>query len=184
MSQEQENQNVQQENQVEVKSEKSCKKACLYLLVGISLLFSTIALGLSIYNTVAGNVGGASGGEGKKVVISKQYDKGQSMDKAIAKNKPIIAFFYTDWCGFCQRFAPTFAKIAKDPQIKKNFAIAYVNCEQEENGKYVQEYEVQGYPTVYVITPEGKKEHLDNNTFFNPDSVEVVKNNVLNIIGE
>ncbi len=177
----------EQENQVEVEAqqpEKSCKHTLLCVLTGISLLFSTVALGLSVYNTVSGNVAGGSNNGEKKVVISKQYDKGQSMEKAIAKNKPIIAFFYTDWCGFCQRFAPTFAKIAKDPQIKKNFAIAFVNCEQEENSKYVQEYEVQGYPTVYVITPDGKKEHLDNNTFFNADSVEVVKNNALNIIGE
>ena len=36
----------------------------------------------------------------RPVVISRDYDKGQSMEKAIKKNKPVIALFYTDWCGY------------------------------------------------------------------------------------
>lgn len=174
----------EQENAVnEVQDEKKCKSTVLTVLVFVSLIFSIISLGLSTYLMVAG--GSSEGGaQGKKVVISKQYDKGQSMDKALATKKPIIAFFYTDWCGFCQRFVPTFAKIAKDPQIKKNFAIAYINCEKEENSKYVQEYGVQGFPTVYVITPEGKKVQLKNETFFNDDSKDVVKKNALDILNE
>lgn len=168
------------ENQNEVAPKKHCKSILALIIASVSLLFSIVAIGLSTYNMVSGS----TPSEGKKVVISKQYDKGQSMEKAIATNKPIIAFFYTDWCGFCQRFVPTFAKIAKDPQIKRKFAIAYVNCEKEENAKLMKEYDVKGFPTVYVITPEGKKVHLDNNTFFNDDSKEVVKANALDVLDE
>ena len=35
----------------------------------------------------------------KPVVISRDYDKGQSMEKALAEGKPIIVWFYADWCG-------------------------------------------------------------------------------------
>lgn len=168
----------------QVKQEKkSCK--CVLMAVGVilSLLFSIAALTLSIlsFNGTSVASGSSQGGE---VVISKQYDKGRSLEKALATKKPVIVFFYTDWCGFCQRFAPTFDKITKGSKVKKNFAVAFVNCEKEENGKLMQEYGVQGFPTVFVIDKNGKKTQLENGTFFNDDSVEVVTENVMKLIEE
>ncbi len=171
---------MSQENQVEEKVEKKCKFTLLLVLVIASLLFSISALILSVMSFNSASVPSESG----PVVISKQYDKGRSLDKAIATKKPMIVFFYTDWCGFCQRFIKTFDEVTKDKKIKSNFAIAYVNCEDQKNAKYVEEYQVEGFPTVYVVTKDGKKTHLDNNTFFNADSVEVIKNNALDLIKE
>ena len=159
------------------------KKCCKLLVIGVifSLLFSIASLVLSILS-FTGTI--PSEGTGKKVVISKQYDRGRSLEKAKATNKPIIVFFYTDWCGFCQRFAPTFNKITKLPEIKKNFAIAFVNCEKPENKDIMTEYNVQGFPTVYVIDANGKKTQLDNSTFFNDDAKKVVSENALKLIQE
>ena len=171
---------MSQENQVEEKVEKKCKFTLLMVLVIASLLFSISALILSVMSFNSVSVPSESG----PVVISKQYDKGRSLDKAIATKKPMIVFFYTDWCGFCQRFIKTFDEVTKDKKIKSNFAIAYVNCEDQKNSKYVEEYRVEGFPTVYVVTKDGKRTHLDNNTFFNADSVEVIKNNALDLIKE
>ena len=174
---------MSQENQTEAKVENKCKLTLLITLVVISLLFSISALTLSILS-FKGAPAVQAGDDHKKVVISKQYDKGRSLDKALATKKPMIVFFYTDWCGFCQRFAPTFDKITKDSKIKQNFAIAYVNCEDKDNSKWVEEYGIQGFPTVYVVKPDGKKTTLDNNTFFNDDSVKVVTERALEIIKE
>jgi len=157
----------------------NCSKVAVILAI-LALLFSIVSLSLSIYNFN----GSAGGGEGKKVVISKQYDRGRSLKKAQETNKPIIVFFYTDWCGFCQRFVPTFDKITKKREIKKNFAIAFVNCEKEENQKIMAEYGVQGFPTVFVIDEQGKRTQLDNSTFFNADSKEVVAKKALELIGK
>lgn len=169
-----------QENQNEEKVEKKCKFTILMVMVIISLLLSISALTLSVLSFK----GGAGASQAGPVVISKQYDKGRSLDKAIATKKPMVVFFYTDWCGFCQRFIKTFDKVTKDRKIKSNFAIAYVNCEDQNNHKYMEEYKVQGFPTVFVVAKDGKKVHLDNNTFFNDDSVEVIKNNILDTIEE
>ena len=161
-------------------TEKKCNCNRAVALISIAALFiSIISFVLSTYTLVSG----ATPGEGKKVVISKQYDKGQSLEKALATNKPVLVFFYTDWCGFCQRFVPTYNKIAKLPKIKKNFAVAYVNCENESNKKTVEEYQIHAFPTVYVIDKEGKRTQLDNNTFFNEDSREVVSKKALELIG-
>ena len=172
---------MSQENQTEEKVEQKCKFTILMVMVIISLLLSISALTLSILSFKGA---APSADKNQPVVISKQYDKGRSLDKAIATKKPMIVFFYTDWCGFCQRFIKTFDKVTKDKKIKENFAIAYVNCENQDNHKYMEEYKVQGFPTVFVVTEEGKKVQLDNNTFFNEDSVEVIKNNALDAIDE
>ncbi|MBR1617872.1 thioredoxin family protein [bacterium] len=160
---------------------KNSDKNVIIFLTILSLIFSIAALTVSTYQMVGTT---QSSTEEKKVVISKQYDKGQTFAKAQAKNKPIIVFFYTDWCGFCQRFVPTFDKVAKNKKIKKKFAIAYVNCEKQENQAIMQEYGVQGFPTVFVINEFGEKTQLDNNTFFNDDSKDVLVNKALEIIEE
>ena len=49
--------------------------------------------------------------------------------------KPIIAFFYVDWCGYCKRFMPIFGEVAKE----------YSNQDM------VKEYGVQGFPTLFII---------------------------------
>ena len=85
------------------------------------------------------------------IVISKDYDKGQSLEKAYATGKPVIVWFYADWCGYCQKFAPTFKKFTNKKIIKENFAIAYVNTENPNNEKYMRDFEVQGIPSVFAL---------------------------------
>ena len=48
----------------------------------------------------------------------------------------------------------------------------------------MEEYSVHGYPTVYVIDQEGKRTQLENGTFFSDDSVKVVSQRALEIIGK
>ena len=166
------------EEKIELNEHKcSCKKTTV--LIVIALLFSLISLGMSTY-TMVGSMQNAE----KKVVISTQYDKGKSLEKAQNTKKPVIVFFYTDWCGFCQRFVPTYHKFSKDKEVKKNFAIAYVNCENQENSKIMQEYQINAFPTVFVIDKEGKRTQIENQKLFAPDAVNVMKEEALKAIGE
>lgn len=155
----------------QIKEKKCCCK-CTAIIAVLALILSITSLTMQILNS---NFQGPN----KKVVISKQYDKGQSLEKAQAKEKPMIVFFYTDWCGFCQRFAPVFAKIVKSKEIKKDFAVAYVNCENPDNAKWTSEFGIQGFPTVYVVKGD-KKTQLDNQKFFSPDAIEKVKEEIIN----
>lgn len=173
---------IEEKIDAEEKVNKNCKVTMCVVISVISLIFSITALTLSI---VAAQGGLAKLMAPKPVVISQQYDKGRSLDKAIETKKPILVFFYTDWCGFCQKFAPTFDKITKDAKIKANFAIAYVNCEDREaNGKHIDEYKIKGFPTVFVVNTDGKRIQLDNPTFFQENAVTVVRDNALEAIGK
>ncbi len=150
--------------------EKCAKKKMLTILVIVAIALSSIALildGILIHKLAQ------KGLFQSPVVISKQYDKGQSMEKALKKEKPVIVWFYTDWCGYCQRFAPTFGKVTKDKKIKNNFAVAYVNAEYAENQDLVQEYQIQGFPTIYLLNPKTKNKVLvDNSKLFIPNAKE------------
>ena len=178
MSEEQNNLNENTENQ--------CKFTLLIILVLVSIALSVCSLVLSVMNFKGISFGGEhqQKASSDKNAISKKYDRGRSLDKALKTGKPIIVFFYTDWCGYCQKFAPTFDKITKGISIKNEFAIAYVNCDSEENQKYMQEYEIQGFPTVYVIKTDGTKKQLDNRTFFADKAEQIITKDALAVIGK
>lgn len=175
-----EEQKIENQEQVQEVKEPTAKKPVATVLSIVALVVSLIALGFSLFAVFNG---GATGGGDKAVVISKQYDKGQSLEKAIKKDKPMIVFFYTDWCGFCQKFVPTFHQVTKDKKIKKNFAIAYVNCEVPENRAYMEEYNVNAFPTVFVVDGD-KKVHLDNATFFTTNAKQTIVKNSLAVLDE
>lgn len=102
--------------------------------------------------------------------ISEKYDKGQSFEKAQKTGKPMVVWFYVDWCGYCKRFAPVFAKVIKTKEFKDNFAAAFVNCEDPNNQKLMEEYRIEAYPTVFVVKPDGAKVQVDNPKLFTPDA--------------
>ena len=99
-------------------------------LIITTLIISLVNTGMLLY-LVSDNVITAI--QNRPIVISRDYDKGQSMEKALQTKKPVIVWFYTDWCRYCQKLAPTFKKLTKDRQIKKEYAVAYVNAEDPRN---------------------------------------------------
>ena len=88
------------------------------LLVKIVLaitILNTLLLGYLTYDKVVDTI------KKRPIVISKDYDKGQSIELAMETKKPMVVLFYTDWCSYCQRFVPTFKKVVTNKEIKKNF---------------------------------------------------------------
>ncbi len=117
----------------------------------------------------------------RPVVISKSYDKGQSIELALETKKPMVVWFYTDWCRYCQKFAPTFKKITKDKDIKNLYAVAYVNAEKQENKEYTKEYKIEGYPTVYLVDGDNKV-MIEPALLFAPNAKELLKDKMLDFL--
>lgn len=93
-------------------------------------------------------------------------------DKALAKAKTekkqvLLDFTGSDWCGWCIKLnqevfsKPAFKKYAQDnlilvevdfpraKQLPKNV--------QEQNAKLQNEFKIEGYPTIIVLSADGKK---------------------------
>ena len=126
-----------------------CKKfKCIFRIVVLILLLITTCLAVRINSNlemllnVTGIKAQAYARAQSDFLISKKYDRGQSFDKALKKDKPIITWFYVDWCGYCKRFAPLFDALTKNPAIKDKFAVAFVNCEDEKNADLIKEYQI------------------------------------------
>ena len=72
-----------------------------------------------------------------------------SYEEAIKSDKPVLAMFYVDWCTYCRRFMPIFG--AFSVLYKDNFTFAAINCENLEYKEILKNYNIMGYPTVYLI---------------------------------
>ncbi len=107
--------------------------------------------------------------------ITKKFAKNKTFAKAQETKKPMVVLFYADWCKFCKMLAPDFSKVVKKKAFKETFAAAYVNCDAPENQDLVNEYEIHGFPTVFLITPDGNKKMLDAEIFHDKEAVNILK---------
>lgn len=97
------------------------------------------------------------------------YDLGVTYAQASQEDKPMIAVFYVDWCTYCKKFM---ARLDKVRNITKDeFNVVLINVENPENEKLVREYQISGYPTVYIIDSKfDYRSHIDNPALESVDS--------------
>ncbi len=108
---------------------------------------------------VAGGVFAAEGWE---------TDFAKAKEKAKADNKYIlIDFSGSDWCGWCIKLdKEVFQKQAFKDFAKENLVLMLADFPrdkskqsdelQKQNERLMKEYSVRGFPTVFILSPEGK----------------------------
>ena len=67
------------------------------------------------------------------------------------KGKQGLVMFKTDWCGYCQRAKPEFAKVADI--LGKSFPIGMIDCDR--NKLAPKTAGVTGYPTIKFCDSKG-----------------------------
>ena len=68
-----------------------------------------------------------------------------------SEDKPTLAFFGTEWCGYCKKFKPEWAKMMA---MKPPFKLMYVDCDKEPEMKEL--HAIKGFPTIKFL-PNGLK---------------------------
>ena len=77
-------------------------------------------------------------------------DKGVlTYEEAIKLDKPMVVLFYVDWCTYCRRFMPTFGEFAN--KYKDKYSFVAINCDKSMYQKMVKEFNIMGFPTVFVV---------------------------------
>ncbi|PHT58476.1 Protein disulfide isomerase-like 1-4 [Capsicum baccatum] len=66
----------------------------------------------------------------------------------ISKNKYVMIEFYAPWCGHCQALAPEYAAAATE---LKGESVMLAKVDATEEAQLAQNYDVQGYPTVFFF---------------------------------
>lgn len=60
-----------------------------------------------------------------------------------------IIEFYNSWCGFCQRFAPSWKALATQIKSWKSMiAVGAIDCSDDDNSAICRDFEIMGYPTL------------------------------------
>jgi thioredoxin-related protein len=97
-----------------------------------------------------------------------ETDFAKASAKAKAEGKHIlIDFSGSDWCGWCVKLdKEVFSKKAFKSYAKENLILVLADFPrdkskqseelQKQNEELSKKYEVRGFPTVYILNPEGK----------------------------
>ena len=94
-----------------------------------------------------------------------EYKIGISYDEAVKSDKPMLAVFYVDWCGYCLRFMPKFRILNTLYKNKYNFVM--INVEGDQNTRALAEdVGIAGYPTVYILDPKYDNRVLLSNSYY------------------
>ena len=94
------------------------------------------------------------------------YDAAQT--KAKSDNKlMLLDFTGSDWCGWCKRLnAEVFSKPQFQDYAAKNLVLVELDFPKakpqsdevkKQNMQLASQYQIEGFPTVIVLNPEGKK---------------------------
>jgi thiol-disulfide isomerase/thioredoxin len=88
--------------------------------------------------------------------------------REVPKGKANLYFFHTDWCGFCKKAAPEWAKLEEHLATSSTFGnteVTLVSIDAEKDRKTADLYEVEGYPTVKLETSTGLYEYKQAVTY-------------------
>lgn len=142
-------------------------------------LIITLAVFLVVLLTSAAGFAVATGAFDKKEKPS-DYNVGIKYEQALESEKPMVALFYVDWCGYCLKFMPKFKALSMMYMTKYNFVM--LNVEDPVNQALVEDVAITGFPTVYIIDPKYDNRILLNNAIYqNTPKFKVELNRYLRI---
>lgn len=97
---------------------------------------------------------------GSSHAIGWESDLERAFAEAERLKKPIMADFYTDWCGWCDKLD---YEVYTDPQVNSlsnNFICVKINADKQK--EIARKYDVNSYPAILFFNPDGSQAHKVN----------------------
>ena len=81
----------------------------------------------------------------------------EALIKAKESNKMVFVDCYTSWCGPCKKLASdVFPQKEVGDYINERFISVKYDVEQEENKFIAKDFKINAYPTLLIVSPDGK----------------------------
>jgi TolA-binding protein len=83
----------------------------------------------------------------------------QALKQARQEGKLVLAYLYTDWCGYCKQMeAETFTDKAVIDEMSDSYVWLKLNAETDEEGRQLQErFNITGYPGMILLDGQGQE---------------------------
>jgi thioredoxin-related protein len=104
-----------------------------------------------------------------------------ALTKAKIEEKPILVFFYTEWCGWCKSMDEiVFSDRKLSEYSSKELVSVRVDAEKREGSSLIKKYRVRTYPTIVFLNHKGNEIHRING-FLPPKSLLKMAETVVEI---
>lgn len=80
------------------------------------------------------------------------YHVGIKYEQALESDKPMLALFYADWCGYCLKFMPKFETVSR--LYKNDFNAVMLDVDRPENRELIEDVAIGGFPTLFIFDPK------------------------------
>jgi len=77
--------------------------------------------------------------------------------------KPTLYLFKAEWCGHCNRFKSEWEKLINNDILKKE--INFITMDSEINKTEMNEWKIEGFPTIILQMNNNAIEYSGNRTF-------------------
>lgn len=83
----------------------------------------------------------------------------QALKQAQQEGKLVLAYLYTDWCGYCKKMeAETFTDQAVIDEMSDSYVWLKLNAETDREGQQLQErFNITGYPGLILLDGDGQE---------------------------
>ena len=123
---------------------------CLLVIAIIVVIIVVVVRGRNSVNPVPNTVVSVEG-------FQENVEVNNPQQLVPASDEIIVAFFFTEWCGYCKRFKPKFNELLTQLESINNnrsegrVSLKMINCETQK--AICGENQINAYPTLRVFRP-------------------------------